>query len=200
MRGVNKVILIGNLGNDPETRRFDNGGSVTNFSVATSESWIDKNTGERREQTEWHRVTLNNRLGEIAQQYLRKGSKVYIEGSLRTRRWTDQNGQERFSTEIMGNQMQMLDSRPQDGNWQPNNTFDAPRFNNPQNGYGQSSFPQGQGGYPQQGGTYPQATPGGYGQSQQPPYSPPPASQPNPAPSSAGSNTTANEPDDDLPF
>ena len=108
MRGVNKVILIGSLGKDPETKTFSNGGSVTNFSIATSERWKDKNTGEMKEQTEWHSIVLNNKLGEIAQQYLRKGSKVYIEGSLRTRKWQDQNGQDRYTTEIRGDQMQML--------------------------------------------------------------------------------------------
>ena len=108
MRGVNKVILVGTLGKDPETKTFQNGGSVTQFSIATSDVWTDKNTGERKEQTEWHRIVLNNRLGEIAQQYLRKGSKVYIEGSLRTRQWTDQNGQERYTTEVRGDQLQML--------------------------------------------------------------------------------------------
>lgn len=109
MRGVNKVILVGTLGRDPETKSFPNGGSLTQFSIATSESWNDKNTGERQEITEWHRIVLNNRLGEVAQQYLRKGSKVYIEGSLRTRKWTDKEGQERFTTEIRGDSMQMLD-------------------------------------------------------------------------------------------
>ncbi|MDO5768508.1 MAG: single-stranded DNA-binding protein [Psychrobacter sp.] len=108
MRGVNKVIIIGHLGNDPETKQFSNGGSVTNISVATSEQWTDKQTGEKREATEWHRVTLFNRLGEIAAQYLRKGSQVYIEGSLRTRKWQDQNGQDRYSTEIKADNMQML--------------------------------------------------------------------------------------------
>lgn len=113
---VNKVILIGNLGNDPDVRRFDNGGMITNISVATSERWNDRNTGERKEHTEWHRVVLNNRLAEIAAQYLRKGSKVYIEGSLRTRKWTDQQtGQERYATEIRADSLQMLDSR-NDGN------------------------------------------------------------------------------------
>ncbi len=107
MRGVNRVILVGTLGKDPETKTFSNGGSLTQFSIATSDSWTDKNTGERKEQTEWHRIVLHNRLGEIAQQYLRKGSKVYIEGSLRTRQWTDQNGQERYTTEIRGEQMQV---------------------------------------------------------------------------------------------
>lgn len=110
MRGVNKVILVGTLGKDPETKTFGNGGSVTNFSIATSEVWTDKNTGERKESTEWHAIVLNNKLGEIAQQYLRKGSKVYIEGKIKTRKWTDSNGQERYTTEIRGEQMQMLDS------------------------------------------------------------------------------------------
>ncbi|MEC7119834.1 MAG: single-stranded DNA-binding protein [Pseudomonadota bacterium] len=111
MRGVNKVILVGTLGQDPETKSFPSGGSVTQFSIATSEQWTDKNTGERKEATEWHRIVLNNRLGEIAQQYLRKGSKVYIEGSLRTRKWQDKTtGQDRYSTEIRGDSMQMLDS------------------------------------------------------------------------------------------
>lgn len=108
MRGVNKVIIVGHLGNDPETKQFSNGGSVTNISVATSEQWTDKQTGEKREATEWHRVTLFNRLGEIAAQYLRKGSQVYIEGSLRTRKWQDQNGQDRYTTEIRADNMQML--------------------------------------------------------------------------------------------
>ena len=110
MRGVNKVILVGTLGKDPETKTFANGGSLTQFSIATSETWTDKNSGERKEQTEWHNIVLQNRLGEIAQQYLKKGSKVYIEGSLNTRKWTDQNGQERYTTQIKGSQLQMLDS------------------------------------------------------------------------------------------
>ena len=108
MRGVNKVIIIGHLGADPETRQFSNGGSVTNISVATSEQWTDKQTGEKREATEWHRIVLFNRLGEIAAQYLRKGSQVYIEGSLQTRKWQDQNGQDRYITEIKANNMQIL--------------------------------------------------------------------------------------------
>lgn len=111
MRGVNKAILVGTLGNDPETKTFPNGGSVTQFSIATSESWIDKNSGERKKNTEWHRIVLNNKVGEIAQKYLKKGSKIYIEGSIRTRKWTDQSGQERYSTEIRGDQLQMLDSK-----------------------------------------------------------------------------------------
>ena len=110
MRGVNKVIIVGNLGADPEHRQFDGGGSVTNISVATSEQWIDKQTGERREATEWHRVSLFNRLAEVAAQYLRKGSKVYIEGQLKTRKYQAQDGTDRYVTEIRASQMQMLDS------------------------------------------------------------------------------------------
>ena len=113
MRGVNKVILVGTLGANPESRTFPNGGSVCQFSIATSEKWQNKQTGDWIEQTEWHRIVIKNRLGEIAQQYLKKGSKVYIEGSLRTRKWNDQNGQERYSTEIRADQLQMLDSAPQ---------------------------------------------------------------------------------------
>ena len=154
MRGVNKVILVGTLGKDPETKTFPNGGSITNFSIATSESWTDKSTGERKEQTEWHRIVLNNRLGEIAQQYLRKGSKVYIEGSLRTRQWTDQNGQERYSTEIRGDQMQMLDSRSDGGNSNQGGGFNN---NNQGGGYGNQG-----GGYGNQGGGYGNQG-GGYG-------------------------------------
>ena len=110
-RGINKVILVGNLGNDPEHRVLPSGGGVTNVSLATSESWRDKNTGEQQERTEWHRVVFFNRLSEIAAEYLRKGSKVYVEGSLRTRKWQDQSGQDRYSTGIVAQEMQMLDSR-----------------------------------------------------------------------------------------
>ena len=114
-RGVNKVILIGNLGNDPETRFFPDGGAVTNASIATSESWKDKQTGQMQERTEWHRVVFrdrgNYRLGQIAGEYLKKGSKVFVEGSLRTRKWQDKEGQDRYTTEIQANEMQMLDSR-----------------------------------------------------------------------------------------
>ena len=110
-RGVNKVILVGNLGADPETRFLPSGGAVTNVSLATSESWKDKQTGQPQERTEWHRVVFFNRLAEIAGEYLRKGSKVYVEGSLRTRKWQDQSGQDRYSTEIVASEMQMLDSR-----------------------------------------------------------------------------------------
>jgi single-strand DNA-binding protein len=108
---VNKVILVGRLGVDPESRAFPNGGSICNLRIATSESWKDKQTGERQERTEWHRVVLRNKLGEIAQQYLRKGSQVYIEGRIQTRKWQNQQGQDQYTTEIVGNEMTMLDSK-----------------------------------------------------------------------------------------
>lgn len=110
-RGVNKVILVGNLGNDPETKYMPSGDAVTNLSVATSESWKDKKTGEQKDRTEWHRVAMFGRLAEIAAEYLRKGSQVYIEGKLRTRKWQDQQGNDRYSTEVIANEMQMLGSR-----------------------------------------------------------------------------------------
>lgn len=110
-RGINKVILIGNLGQDPETRYMPSGGAVTNVTLATSETWKDKTTGQPQERTEWHRVVFFNRLGEIAGEYLKKGSKVYVEGSLRTRKWQGQDGQDRYTTEIVASEMQMLDSR-----------------------------------------------------------------------------------------
>ncbi len=110
-RGVNKVILIGNLGQDPEVRYMPNGGAVCNITVATSETWKDKSTGENQEKTEWHRVVMFRRLAEIAGEYLKKGSKVYLEGKLQTRKWQDQQGQDRYTTEIVADNMQMLDSR-----------------------------------------------------------------------------------------
>ncbi|MFU8798072.1 MAG: single-stranded DNA-binding protein [Gammaproteobacteria bacterium] len=128
-RGINKVILIGNLGNDPEVRYMPSGGAVATLSIATSESWKDKQTGEQQERTEWHRVVLFNRLGEIAGEYLRKGSKVYIEGSLRTRKWQDKSNIERYTTEIVGSEMQMLDSRGGAGSTGPstnNNAHQSP--------------------------------------------------------------------------
>ena len=115
-RGINKVIIVGNLGNDPEMRTFPDGGAITNISVATSEAWKDKQTGQQQERTEWHRVVFRGRLAEIASQYLRKGSKVYIEGSLRTSKYQDkQTGQDRYSTEVYAREMQMLDSRNDGG-------------------------------------------------------------------------------------
>ncbi|WP_025155077.1 single-stranded DNA-binding protein [Morganella morganii] len=144
-RGVNKVILIGNLGQDPEVRYMPNGGAVTNITLATSESWRDKQTGEMKEKTEWHRVVIFGKLAEIAGEYLKKGSQVYIEGSLQTRKWQDQSGQERYTTEVVvniGGSMQMLggrsgggDNMSQGGGWgQPQQPQQSQQFsggNNP---------------------------------------------------------------------
>ena len=112
VRGVNKVILVGNCGQDPETRYTANGSAITNISIATSESWKDKQTGEKQERTEWHNVTFFGRLGEIAGEYLKKGSQVYIEGSLRTEKWQDKQGNDRYTTKVIASEMQMLGGRP----------------------------------------------------------------------------------------
>ena len=114
-RGINKVIIVGNLGQDPEVRFMPNGGAVANFTVATSETWKDKQTGEQKEKTEWHRIVMYQRLAEIAGEYLKKGSKVYLEGRLQTRKWQNQQGADQYTTEIIVNDMQMLDSRGQSG-------------------------------------------------------------------------------------
>jgi len=141
-RGVNKVILVGNLGGDPEVRYLPSGGAVTNVTIATSESWKDKQTGQQNERTEWHRVVFFNRLAEIAGEYLRKGSQIYIEGSLRTRKWQDQSGQDRYTTEIVASELQMLGSRGGDGGGnQQQGGYQA------QQGYQQAQ--QQQGGYQQ---------------------------------------------------
>lgn len=110
-RGINKVILVGNVGVDPDVRYMPNGNAVTTLSIATSETWKDKQTGDKQERTEWHRVVCFNRLGEIAGEYVRKGSKLYVEGSLRTRKWQDPQGQDRYTTEIVASDIQMLDSK-----------------------------------------------------------------------------------------
>lgn len=122
-KGINKVILIGNLGNDPEVRYTPNGNAVANVTLATSTTWRDKQSGELQERTEWHRIVFFNRLAEIVGEYLHKGSKIYIEGSLRTRKWQDKNGADRYTTEIIAAEMQMLDSRGSsggNGNYQQN--------------------------------------------------------------------------------
>lgn len=129
-RGVNKVILVGNLGGDPEVRYQPSGNAVTNITVATSESWKDKQTGQQQERVEWHKVVMFNKLAEISGEYLRKGSKVYIDGSLRTRKWQDQSGQDRFTTEIVASEMQMLDGR--------SDNVAAPQQQAPQQNYQQS--------------------------------------------------------------
>ncbi|RCV87052.1 single-stranded DNA-binding protein [Billgrantia montanilacus] len=159
-RGVNKVILIGNLGQDPEVRFMPSGSPVANLRVATTDTWTDKQSGQKQERTEWHSVVLFNRLAEIAQQYLKKGSRVYLEGRLQTRKWQGQDGQDRYTTEIVVNDMQMLDTR----------AGDAPSQGA---GFGgQAQAPQ-QGGY----GTPPQQQ-GGYGGGQPQPPRPAPAASP----------------------
>ena len=130
---LNKVMLIGNLGADPEVRYMPSGGAVTNLRLATSERWKDKQTGENQERTEWHRVVLYNRQAEIAGEYLRKGSKIYIEGSIRTNKWQGQDGQDRYTTEIIAREMQFLDSKPSGGTAsfnQPQQSNPAPQQNN----------------------------------------------------------------------
>ena len=170
-RGINKVIILGNLGNDPETRYMPNGNAVTNVSLATSESWKDKQSGQMQERTEWHRVVFFNRLAEIAGEYLRKGSKVYIEGSLRTRKWQDQSGNDRYTTEIVASDMQMLDGRGEQGGGSSDN-FD---------GYNQMPEAQGFGG--DSGGASPSSGRGSYEQASSPAASP-----------------AASEFEDDIPF
>ncbi len=144
-RGINKVILVGNLGNDPEIRYMPSGGAVANITIATSESWRDKATGEQREKTEWHRVSLFGKLAEVAGEYLRKGSQVYIEGQLQTRKWQDQNGQDRYTTEVVvqgfNGVMQMLGGRQQGQG--------APAQGQPQGGWGQPQQPTQQSNQPQ---------------------------------------------------
>ena len=159
-RGINKVILVGNLGNEPETRTFPDGGSLTNISVATSESWKDKQTGQQQERTEWHRVTFNGRLAEIAAQYLRKGSKVYIEGSLRTRKYQDkQTGADRYATDIVAREMQMLDSRQDMGGQQGG--YQQPQQQSQQQSQQQPPQQQQQQQQQQQPQQQPQAAPAG---------------------------------------
>ena len=149
-RGVNKVILVGNLGQDPEVRYMPNGGAVTNITIATSETWKDKTSGENQEKTEWHRVVAFRRLAEIMGEYLKKGSKVYIEGKLQTRKWQDNSGNDRYTTEIVADQMQMLDSRGGGSeSYAPRQSSGAPQQS-------QSQAPQGQGAPAQQA---PQAAP-----------------------------------------
>ena len=194
MASVNKVIIVGNLGRDPEIRTFPSGDQVANVTIATTDRWRDKNTGENKESTEWHRVVFNGRLAEIVGQYLRKGSQVYVEGSLRTRKWTDQaSGQERYATEIRADTMQMLGSRQGQGGGQ--GAYDD------NSGYGDS-------GYGDQGGG--QGNGGGY--QQQPRRAPapamaprqqPPAPRPAPAPMPAPAPRAASgfdDMDDDIPF
>ncbi|MFP8966444.1 single-stranded DNA-binding protein [Pokkaliibacter sp. CJK22405] len=197
-RGVNKVILIGNLGTDPEVRYMPNGNAVANINLATSESWKDKNTGQMNERTEWHRVVFFGRLAEVVGQYARKGSKLYIEGKLQTRKWQDQSGQDRYTTEVvvdMTGSMQLLDGRGDNsggGNYDNMNQgggYDQGGYQ--QSAPQQSRQPQGGGGY-QQNNNAPQGG-GNYGQQSAPqqraPQQPPAAPQNN-----------FDDFDDDIPF
>ncbi|MEH6358934.1 MAG: single-stranded DNA-binding protein [Pseudomonadales bacterium] len=167
-RGVNKVILVGNMGQDPETRYLPSGGAVTNITLATSETWKDKTSGQQQERTEWHRVVFFNRLGEIAGEYLRKGSKVYIEGSLRTRKWQGKDGQDRYTTEIVASEMQMLDSRGGDSAGGGQYQQQAPQQQSAPQQQQQRSAPQQQQQAPQQqyapqqAPAAPQPAPGGF--------------------------------------
>ena len=140
-RGINKVILIGNLGQDPDTRYMPSGGAVTNLRVATNETWKDKQSGEQKEKTEWHSVAMFGRLAEIAAEYLRKGSQVYIEGRLQTRKWQDRDGNDRYTTEIVANEMQMLGGRGGGGGAAPYSGGGGSSSNQPPSGGGSGSAP-----------------------------------------------------------
>jgi single-strand DNA-binding protein len=150
-RGINKVIIVGNVGGDPETRYMPSGSALTNLTIATNESWKDKQTGEQKERTEWHRVAMFNRLAEIAAEYLRKGSQVYIEGKLRTRKWQDKGGQDRYTTEIIADEMQMLGGRGGSGGG-GNFGGGAPSGDAPSGGGQQGGGQQGGGNAPPQPG------------------------------------------------
>lgn len=141
-RGINKVILVGNLGNDPEVKSTQGGTTITTISVATSEAWKDKATGQQQERTEWHRVKFFGRLAEIAGDYLRKGSQVYIEGSIRTEKYTDKQGVERYSTDVIANEMQMLGGRQEsNGNGTPRSNAPKPQRRDPEPDFVDSDIP-----------------------------------------------------------
>lgn len=188
-RGVNKVILIGNLGQDPDVRFMPSGNPVANLRIATTDSWTDKQSGQRQERTEWHSVVLFNKLAEIAQQYVKKGSRIYIEGRLQTRKWQGQDGQDRYSTEIVASDMQMLDSRGGQGG-------------------GGDYAQQQQGNYAgaQQGGYANPAPQGGQSQQRPPQQQPAQGGQQNPGQGQQGGNYGAPNPgsfddfDDEIPF
>ncbi|RAR85167.1 single-strand binding protein [Paracidovorax anthurii] len=185
MASVNKVIIVGNLGRDPEMRTFPSGDQVANVTIATTDRWRDKNSGENKEATEWHRVVFNGRLAEIVGQYLRKGSQVYVEGSLRTRKWTDQTGQEKYTTEIRADTMQMLGSRQGMG---------GPGGG--QGGYEDSGYGSNDGGYDSAPARRPAPPPAA--------AAPRPAPRPAPAPAPVAQPPRAasgfDDMDDDIPF
>ncbi|SQD79670.1 single-stranded DNA-binding protein [Moritella yayanosii] len=209
-RGVNKVIILGNLGNDPEIRSFPNGGAVANLTIATSESWRDKQTGEQREKTEWHRVAVFGKLAEIAGEYLRKGSQVYIEGALQTRKWQDQNGQDRYTTEVVvqgfNGVMQMIGAR-QGGQQQQQG---GGTYNSNSNQQSQQQNQNADWGQPQQSAAEPQQQGGGYNNSNQQPQqasqqapqqqTPDPTSTPQQQAPQQGFNEPSADFDDDIPF
>ena len=220
MSSVNKVIVVGHLGRDPEMRTFPSGDAVANVTIATTDKWRDKQSGEMREATEWHRVVFNNRLAEIAGQYLRKGSLVYVEGSLRTRKWTDQSGVEKFTTEIRADQMQMLGARQGGGDTGASMGGGGGGYGQGQQGgaqqgnYQSNQGNQGnQGGYGNQSGGYGSQGGGNGGNAsydaprrdaapapapQQRPPAPRPAPAPMAPPAQAGSGF--DDIDDDIPF
>lgn len=181
-RGINKVILVGTLGKDPEVKYMPSGGAITNITIATNDSYKDKNTGEKKEVTEWHRVVFFNKLAEIAGEYLRKGQQVYIEGSLRTRKWQGQDGQDRYTTEIIANDMQMLGGRSGGGMNAGHYDDGAPMRSSGSNQSGNNYS----GGNNQSGNNYS----GGYSNNT-------PSNQNKPAPSSSGGFEDF---DDDIPF
>lgn len=195
MASVNKVIIVGNLGRDPEIRTFPSGDQVANVTIATTDRWRDKNSGENKEATEWHRVVFNGRLAEIVGQYLRKGSQVYVEGSLRTRKWTDQaTGQERYATEIRADSMQMLGSRQGQGGGGGQGGGDD-------YGYGDSGYgDQGGGGAP--AGNYQRRAPApAMAPAAAPRQAPPPRTAPAPMPAPAPRAASGfDDMDDDIPF
>ena len=185
MASVNKVIIVGNLGRDPEIRTFPSGDQVANVTIATTDRWKDKQSGEMKEATEWHRVVFNGRLAEIVGQYLRKGSQVYVEGSLRTRKWTDQAGVEKYSTEIRADQMQMLGSRQGMGGGGDEGGYGGGQGG----GYGGG---QGGGGYESAPRRAPSASPAA--------RAPAPRPGPAPAPMASRPSSGFDDMDDDIPF
>ncbi|GAB2808383.1 single-stranded DNA-binding protein [Comamonas piscis] len=201
MASVNKVIIVGNLGRDPEMRTFPSGDQVANVTIATTDRWRDKNSGENKEATEWHRVVFNGRLAEIVGQYLRKGSQVYIEGSLRTRKWTDQaTGQERYATEIRADSMQMLGSRQGQGG--PGGQGGGDDYGYGDSGYGDQGGGASAGGGGAPAGNFQRRAPApamapAAAPRQAPPPRPAPAPMPAPAPRAASG---FDDMDDDIPF
>jgi len=201
-RSVNKVVLVGNLGKDPEMRYMPNGGAVANLTIATTESWKDKQTGERKDKTEWHRLTVFNRLGEMCGEYLKKGAKIYVEGKLQTRKWQGKDGQDRYTTEVVVSEIQMMDSRNSGQSGGQPNQGNAPQANaQTQQSWGNApQQPPAQQQAPQMAPAYKQQAPAPA--PQQAPTQQKPAPQA-PAPQQPAPNQY-NEPsmdfDDDIPF